>query len=71
MKVFHRGNNKPQDQSQPKIMKVFRRGNTKPETNNQYLSDSIERENECSICGKKNCCADDHRFHGLLIGMGF
>jgi len=30
-----------------------------------------ERRDGCSICGKKNCCADDHRFHGLLIGMGF
>jgi len=25
----------------------------------------------CFICGKKDCCASDHRFHGKLIGMGF
>ena len=25
----------------------------------------------CFVCGKKDCCASDHRFHGKLIGMGF
>ncbi|MBU1194082.1 MAG: hypothetical protein KKE62_07420 [Proteobacteria bacterium] len=25
----------------------------------------------CFVCGKRNCCASDHRFHGELIGMGF
>jgi len=25
----------------------------------------------CFICGKENCKARDHRFHGKLIGMGF
>ena len=26
---------------------------------------------KCIICGKRNCCARDHSFHGELIGMGF
>ncbi len=25
----------------------------------------------CFVCGKENCNARDHRFHGKLIGMGF
>lgn len=30
-----------------------------------------EMTGRCFICGKRNCCASDHRFHGELIGMGF
>ena len=25
----------------------------------------------CFACEKTNCCAEDHRFHGELMGMGF
>jgi hypothetical protein len=41
-----------------------------------YLLAVSEKEYEdligrCFICGKENCNASDHRFHGKLIGMGF
>ena len=30
-----------------------------------------EMTGRCFVCGKRNCCARDHIFHGELIGMGF
>lgn len=30
-----------------------------------------ELTGRCFVCGKRNCCAEDHRFHGELMGMGF
>jgi len=41
-----------------KVRQVFHRRNTSRE--------SLDYENGCSICGKKDCCADDHHFSGII-----
>ncbi|MFH1153684.1 MAG: hypothetical protein V1793_07705 [Pseudomonadota bacterium] len=62
---------KTETDHQPSTKKPVKRENADVFSRLNSFENALEREKGCSRCGKKGCCDDDHRPHGVLIGMGF